>query len=235
MGPRKPCRNDRSQLESRVSQYNEVSLSTINQTWFRLAATDLIMRFLTIVAAIVSMFFALHSSAELVFTSSDNSSSEWTYQEIHDYAVRRSGGTDFTASVVKNHIASSGRNWTDVYQGDIHLDGDGNGVLTTHARRGAHLAKTKSSAGRMCAFPYSGNCEGVAWCWVDPDSQCYTYDTDGHQLSLFSVLFQNMIIEKLGFYGGTACTLPYWGYVDTEDQCYDLVDGWWSMFLSGFA
>jgi hypothetical protein len=69
--------------------------------------------------------------------SSAAPSSAWTYQDIYSSSVQITGHEDFTALLVKNHVATSGRSWTDVDDGDIHLDGDG--VLITWLCHGIPL------------------------------------------------------------------------------------------------
>jgi hypothetical protein len=183
------------------------------------------MRFLTIAASVALLFTSYGSTASTGLTARQTTSGV-TYQDIYNYALQMTGGKeDFTASLVKNHVATSGVAWSDAYQNDIHLDADGNGVLTVPQQNTPALAKR---SGSMTAYPYSGSCNsGYSYTWYNPSSGCYAYWSDGTELAINSVASSGLS-GTLYFFSGGSCGGS--GGTASVDTCVEM-NGWGTLSL----
>ena len=139
------------------------------------------MQILSIVSAIAALF-ALPSWAAPIST-------DWSYQSIHDYAVKMGGTDDPIASLVKGHINSTGKGWQDPYQGDIVIN-DG-GVLAVG--NAFHPSVSRRQSGTtpydgVTGFPWVSDCSSsVYFTWSDVGKgQCLSYRSGGTLYSMYS-------------------------------------------------
>jgi hypothetical protein len=182
------------------------------------------MHFLT-VATLVTFFLASYCSTASTGLGNQPPSGV-TYQDIYNYAIKMTGGEeDFTASLVKNHVATSERAWSDTYQNDIHLEEDGNGVLTVPGDN-TTLSKRGSS---MTAYPYSLTCDGYGYTWSSPGTGCYGYWSGGKELQIDSITTSGLSGIAYLFTGGNCNSFllqrPLGG-------CETFLPGVYSMFLA---
>jgi hypothetical protein len=137
------------------------------------------------------LFFAAAVLAALlpsfILTAPVADFTDWTYNHVYQYAVKRGGSDDPVASLIARHVETTKRGWDDVYQHNIKINS------------GATLTIAKSPAGRLFrranfpngaieAFPYASACDGdVSFTWspVDTDG-CYTYDDNGENIRMYS-------------------------------------------------
>jgi hypothetical protein len=194
------------------------------------------VHFIVIYTAIVVVVFSAFRSAAAPTALDDDGAPEWTYLEIYNHAFNQSGREDFTAAFIKNHIATSVRDWNDTYQGDIHLDPDGNGILTTPVGRSASFVKRQQASGYMTGYPYSYGCSGFSWTWDNPYAGCYTYWANGDQLQMKAILTNGIPAAYWGiwiYYGNYCGEGVWWSFNPAYSQCWSgRYNGpFWSFYL----
>jgi hypothetical protein len=113
----------------------------------------------------------------------------WTYGDVHTYALGKGPDGAAVASLIEEHVKSAGLGWETVYRDDIMLDNGG--VLTlAHSERGRSLAKRQNPPGSntwLQAFPWVSNChDWVSFTWAPLRFGCYSYWSGGQNLRMYS-------------------------------------------------
>ena len=148
------------------------------------------------VQAVAMMFTAKFIHATPV--RSNDTSHDWTYRNLYDYAVSKGGPNDPTAQVLLTHLNNMGIGWDEKYGHDIVLN---NGVLTVAQSPGGRAELEKRAMPGwtyVVAYPWVGNCQdSVSWTWSPaPENECIGYWSDGVALRMYSA-YVNMLEERL--------------------------------------
>jgi hypothetical protein len=141
---------------------------------------------------LVAFLTALATSPSLVLAAPVAEPGDWTYKQVHEYAVKRGGVDDPVADLVARHVGNTERSWDEVYQHDIKIR---DGTLTVDSTpAGRLLRRADFPNGAVQAFPWVGNCDdSVSFTWspVHTDG-CYTYSENGNNIRMYSIYISNV-------------------------------------------